>query len=92
MNLGFATTLADGKLTYHSTVVCEALPDNKTRLNSGGWRTATTKKRMNQYAEMMGHEWRVYQKDYEWRVDYNGTNLKFHDRMVIDAKMFGGDK
>ena len=36
MNLGTATTLSDGKLTYHQTIVCEALPNGRTRLDSGG--------------------------------------------------------
>jgi len=96
MNLGTATTLSDGKLTYHSTVVCEDLGNGKTRLNSGGWRTATTKKRMNQYAEIMGHEWRVFQVDGLWYVSddggakpVNATNVNnrpvmiFYDGMVV---------
>jgi hypothetical protein len=86
MKLGTATTLTSGKLTYHSTVVCEALDNGRTRLNSGGWETATTKKRMNQYAEMMGHDWRVYQDDYEWFVAYPDGDIKYSDNMIVRSK------
>lgn len=92
MKLGTATMLCDGKLTYHSTVVCEDLGNGRTRLNSCGWRTATTKNRMNQYAEMMGHDWRVVQKNHDWRVYYGDTSLAFHDNMQIDSEMFGERK
>ena len=81
MNLGTATTLADGKLTYHETVVCELLPNGKTRLNSGGWRTATTKKRMNQFAEAMGFPWRIREVNRKWVVNisdnHRGTAVLF---------------
>jgi hypothetical protein len=88
MKLGTATTLASGKLTYHSTVVCEALGNGRTRLNSGGWKTATTKKRMNQYAGMMGYPWRVFQKDHDWFVDLLGdgeTILDYNDLMMVNG-------
>ena len=85
MNLGTATTLADGNLTYHTTMICEALPDGKTRLNSGGWRTRTTKKKMNQYAEMMGRPWRVYQRNHEWIVEYSEDTYYHRHHRVIRA-------
>lgn len=89
MNLGTATTLVDGKLTYHKTVVCELLPGGKTRLNSGGWRTATTKKRMNQFAEAMALRWRVYQHRGEWYVQHfnvfsgDDTITEYEDWMEV---------
>jgi hypothetical protein len=79
MKFGTATTLANGRLTYHSTVVCESLPDGRTRLNSGCWRTVTTKRRMNQYAEMLGHSWRVCQRDFDWFVD----DRPYYDGMEV---------
>ena len=86
MKLGTATTLADGKLTYHNTVVCEDLGDGRTRLNSGGFRTATTKRRMNEYAEAMGCEWRIFQRDYNWfisRHDLDTDTIEFHDGIEV---------
>ena len=98
MKLGTATTLCDGKLTYNNTVVCEDLGNGRTRLNSGGFRTATTKRRMNQYAEAMGHEWHILQVGDKWRVRFNSPSpddfywVSFHDLMQIDSKMFGDSK
>ena len=85
MNLGTATTLHDGNMVYHDTMICESLGNGKTRLNSGGWRTATTKKRMNQYAEMMGHEWRVKQVDGEWFIGKPGQPLVCYAHLIDGA-------
>lgn len=86
MRLGRATTLADGRLTYHNTVVCESLENGKTRLETGGWHTVTTKRRMNQFAEALGHEWRVWQKDYEWLIGTRESFLPFTDGMIVNSK------
>jgi len=37
-------------------------------LNSGGWRTATTKSRMNQTSNQYDLGYQVYQQDFEWFV------------------------
>ena len=92
MKLGTATTLHDGNMVYHDTMICESLGNGKTRLNSGGWTTATTKKRMNQYAEMMGHEWRVSQQDGKWYVEMYkaengqliGKRSEFSEGMIVE--------
>ena len=85
MNLGTATTLADGKLTYHQTVVCEALPNGRTRLDSGGWRTATTKKRMNAFSEALSLGWYVFQRDFDWYVSFGDTinTVAFYDGIEV---------
>lgn len=38
-------------------------------LNTGGFKTATTKRRMNQSAMRFGLGFNVYQRDYRWYVD-----------------------
>ncbi len=38
------------------------------RLNSGGWETVTTKRRINEAFEAFGLPFRVWAKDYEWFV------------------------
>jgi hypothetical protein len=40
------------------------------RLDSGGWRTATTKRRMNQTADAYGLGYRVHQFEYAWYVEF----------------------
>ena len=40
------------------------------RFNHGGWKSPTTKKRINEAASLVvgGHGWEVYQKDFEWYI------------------------
>ena len=54
---------------YHATDVVK-FNDNEIILNSGGWHTNTTKMRMNQTSRQFGLRFNVYQKDFEWFVDY----------------------
>ena len=54
-------------------------------LNSNGWRTVTTKTRMNQTANQFGLGYGVYQRKGEWFVDTpDGRTLEFFDGMMID--------
>lgn len=79
----FTNEEAELCVQYHSTIVVK-WNDEKIVLNSGGWRTNTTKARMNQASNEFRLGYQVYQKDYEWFVAYNGEVLKFEDNMVID--------
>lgn len=70
-----ATTVTDNAVTYHQTVVASRGPvpmDDRggrlVTLNTGGWSTVTTKRRMNQAAEHWGYGFRVSQNDFEWAV------------------------
>ena len=54
-------------VTYHSTpVVC--FDNQAVLLSTDGWKTATTKLRMNQASNEFNLGFSVYQKDYEWFV------------------------
>ena len=74
---GVATTfkrLSSGLIvgTYHQTDVAE-VSGNHVRLNTGGYRTNTTKVRMNQFAnQFCGGAFSVYQKNFEWFVRVDG--------------------
>ena len=61
---------------YHQT---DILKHNLERicLNTGGWFTATTKTRLNQASNQFGLGFRVYQKDHEWFVSYQGVTIPF---------------
>lgn len=70
------------RMVYHGTCVAEmrhtSCLDPKdpragviVRLNTGGYFTKTTKKRMNQFAEMFNLGFRVYQEVGEWFVQCN---------------------
>ena len=81
------TTVAtdDGftRVTYHQTSVVK-FNYNEIILNSGGWETVTTKARMNQTSNQFGLDYTVYQKDFEWFVNYNGKDYNYFDGMRID--------
>ena len=47
----------------HNTIVVEIHADGSYTLNSGGWRTVTTKARMNEFCPV-----KVGQKRYDWFV------------------------
>ena len=74
---GVATTfkrLSSGQIvgTYHQTDVA-SVEGNKVRLNTGGYRTNTTKVRMNQFAnQFCSGAFSVYQKNFEWFVQVQG--------------------
>ena len=70
------------KVCYHNTIVVE-VTDDEIRLNSGGWRTNTTKRRMNQASLQYQLGIHVYQVNYSWYVGYNGKVYPFEDKMTI---------
>ena len=47
-------------------------------LNTGGWSTVTTKLRMNQASNQYNLGYNVYQKDYQWFVDYKNKTIPFN--------------
>lgn len=53
-------------------------------LNSGGYKTVTTKRRMNQISDMFDLEFIVYQENYKWFVDFKGEILEFADGMLVE--------
>ena len=65
-------------VAYHKTVVVHA-DKNKgiIVLDTGGWKTATTKTRMNQASNEFGLGYAVFQKRGEWFVNYKGATLPF---------------
>ena len=83
----YRTTVSerDGKtaVTFHRTdvVVWDA---NTITLNSDGWQTVTTKRRMNQTAEHFGLNFRVWQKNFVWYVDWDGQTLEYRDGMQLE--------
>ena len=70
------------KVVYHNTVVVKFNRD-KIVLDSGKWFTMTTKTRMNQASNQYGLGFTVFQKDFEWFVDYKGKTYRFSDGMVL---------
>jgi hypothetical protein len=82
-----ATTVAAStpgfiNVTYHQTVVV-SFSDSAIILRSGGYRTATTKTRMNQTSNQFGLRYLVYAKAGQWFVDFDGATVPFTDGMVL---------
>lgn len=71
---------------YNATSVAVFLPNGDIRLNSGGWRTNTTKSRIN--AALNGTGWRVWQDDGEWFIGKVSENVKytFSDGMEVSGE------
>ena len=71
----------EGTMIYHGTAVVEWDPE-KIVLETGGYRTATTKERMNQAADVYGLGFRVYAKNREWFADFRGETIPFGGRTL----------
>jgi hypothetical protein len=56
-------------VTYHSTQVVK-FNEKEIILNTGGWRSATTKVRMNQTSNQFGLGYQVWQERGEWYVKW----------------------
>lgn len=67
---------------YHYTRVVEWNHESII-LKANGWRTATTRIRMNQTANQFGLGFQVFQKNFDWFVRYNGETLPFDDGMIL---------
>ena len=71
-------------IKYHNTDVVKFGP-NWIVLNSGGYRSATTKRKMNQTSQVYDLGYKVYQKDYDWFVNYKGNIIEYNNnRLIID--------
>lgn len=79
----------------HQTNVVTFKPDGNVILNSGGWRTVTTKERINRYSPARvyseGGVWFVYYKDDYGSQTYQPDDCTDHratffDGMMVDSK------
>lgn len=64
----------------HDTDVVTYYPDGSVRFDSGGWRTPTTKERINSYSPAT-----VYQQVGIWLISFGGSTVTFADGMVLTA-------
>jgi len=67
-------------LRLHNTDIITIHPQGWT-LNTGGWRTVTTKHRLNNYGPVG-----VSQVNFEWIVGTSDGDVPFHDGIFIDRK------
>ncbi len=79
--------LTEGELVeviYHNTkVVRFNLITRAVELNTGGYLTQITKRRMNQASKQYGLGFQVYQRDFTWFVQTeDGRNLPFDGNKI----------
>lgn len=67
---------------YHGTPVVRFGGGKPVTLNTGGYFTVTTKRRMNQAANQYGLGFSVYQRSRQWYVDHNGRTLRFDGNVL----------
>lgn len=71
------------RVKYHDTTIIKWNEDSIV-LDSGGWMTATTRRRMNQAAKQFKLSFRLVQQDSAWLVVLGaGRTLNFSDGMTI---------
>ena len=73
-------------ITYHNTIVVKVVNDRFVILNTGGWFTDTTKRRMNQASNQYKLGYSVYQCNYVWYVRCGDDIQEYYDGIVIDTK------
>jgi len=74
----------------HSTDIITFTPDDLVTLNSGGWKTVTTKARMNEFSPFQIAQergiWRVANPKFEDYVAKWTHSLLYADGITVDAK------
>jgi hypothetical protein len=69
---------------HNTKIVSFDKQDRSAILNSGGWRTVTTKRRMNEVSNEFDLGIQVFQDNFEWYViDTKGDLLDFYDNMEV---------
>ena len=53
------------------------------KIDSCGWQSVTTKSRLNALLEEVKYGCKVFQKNFEWFVRYNGQTTDFFDGMIL---------
>ena len=70
------------RVVFHNTTVV-GFDSETIVLNTGGWETPTTKKRMNQTADQFNLGFRVFQKNWVWFVEFKGEVKEFTSNTLI---------
>ena len=74
---------------FHNTEIIRIVPTGHIYLNNGGWPTATTKNRMNEFANTQ-----IYQRNWDWYVVWKGKTFQYMgSRIILDPNgtVWAGD-
>lgn len=72
-------------VVYAATAIVKASP-SKITLSTGGWKSMTTKKKMNQASHQFNLGYSVFQKAGDWFVEWKGIVRKFNANSVSLAR------
>ena len=83
---------ADGtkfKVRYHNTeVFILDLKNNTITLDTGGWFTVTTKRRMNEAARAFGIQLTVFQQSKKWYAVHAGVAHEFLENSITITRCY----
>jgi len=71
-------------IVLHRTAI--AVYDHNTqalKLNTGGWQSVTTKSRLNAILQGLIAGASVFQRDFNWFLNYNNVTHDFNDGMIL---------
>jgi len=71
---------------YWDTIVLK-FNESEIILNSDGYKTATTKTRMNEASNEFNLGLRVYQDKSVWYIEFKGEVLRFEDNIVLKREL-----
>lgn len=75
-----------GLVIYQKTKIVEWDNNGNVTLNSDGWETVTTKRKMNQASNQFCLRFGVVQRDYKWFVTIDGCDdIPYHDNMTFNV-------
>ena len=71
---------------YHSTPIVTVDDNGTITLNTGGWRSNTTRTAMNQASNNFDLGFRVFQRDFAWFATWQGQTIPFHGETLVLTK------
>ena len=75
-------------LWLHATPIVTVYPSGLIQLNTGGYHTVTTKRRMNEALQLLGADFTIHQRDYKW---YTWNWRTHEDGDFMDHAMYRAD-
>jgi len=73
----------DIAVTLHGNRIVRYNKDGGVQVSSAGWKTVTTKDRLNRYTDS---KTRIFQEDYTWYVKRGGKRVRFEDGMRLPTR------
>lgn len=71
------------EVCLHGNRIAAIRQDDSVQLWDGGWRTATTKERLNKILRAMCANVGIYQKDFDWYLQHSQNSMYFMNSMII---------